>query len=72
MRINRENLHYVSRNPFAREELFYEYTEGKCYWCGNTNKRGKVKRFYVESDGGRINEITGVFCSKDFMRTYYG
>lgn len=69
---------YISRNPFAREEIHRESIrpgdfgiKHVCAWCGNTNAHGNVFQYRVESDGGRKSEIPGHFCSIGCMRTYH-
>lgn len=72
---------YVSRDPFAREELHRTFVRGvACAWCGNqsrtTNKRGSTVdnagswRYRVETDGGRTYEDTKTFCSKSCRESY--
>lgn len=66
----------ISRNPFAREELHStrEYTASGCKWCGNTRQtktgRKYLYRYEVQSDGGRVAQLCGLFCSVGCMRVY--
>lgn len=64
---------YISRNPFAREELRRRSvtTSGTCGWCGGTRKNRKLFQYVIETDGGRKFEINGLFCSISCMRTYH-
>jgi hypothetical protein len=62
---------FVSRDPFAREELHKEPVEGECAFCGSSNRYGKVWKFRVEYDGGRKSEIKGKFCSKACLSVYH-
>jgi len=66
---------YVSRDPFAREELHREKvkTSKGCDWCGQTRKGGKLFAYHIEPDGilCRKNPIKGLFCSVGCMRAYH-
>jgi hypothetical protein len=65
---------YISRDPFAREELHREQvavTSKGCWWCGMLNRFKKLFVYRVESDGGRVSPIRGEFCCVDCMRTYH-
>ena len=62
---------YVSRDSYARETLYRESVDGTCDWCGNKDGRGKVGRYYIETDIGRRYDIKGTFCSKQCMRSYH-
>lgn len=67
----------VSRNPFAREELHREsvrfyWGETICRWCGGTRKGGKLWQYRIETDGGTIRRIDGVYCSVSCFRAYNG
>ena len=60
---------YVSRNPFAREELHKEFSHvGSCDWCG---QKKKLYKYRTESDGGRNSEHKGLFCSKACHNDYH-
>lgn len=66
----------ISRDSFARQELYKEYYGsgkagvGSCDWCGAKNR---LYRFYYEyDDRGRIGTIKGIFCSVRCMRNYHG
>jgi hypothetical protein len=71
----------VTRNPFAREELHRERVKVNqslitCAWCGNVRgdkERPWLYRFWVERDDrwGSKDEIKGLFCSKECLRSYY-
>lgn len=69
---------YVSRDPFAREELHrqrvYPLREETCAWCGQVKTAAHGKPFlfsyWIETDGGRHMPIRGLFCSVECMRTY--
>jgi hypothetical protein len=74
---------YISRDPFAREELhretLHESTMGKgrtCDWCGSTShdkaKRPILYSYRIEYDDGRVSQIPGLFCSVECMRAYNG
>lgn len=68
---------YVSRDPFAREELHKTYIHGAdCAWCGSqVTVRGGRKgayRYRVETDGGRKSEDRKTFCGVDCRETYGG
>lgn len=69
---------YVSRDPFAREELHRERvyvgsTTG-CDWCGSAKQtKGGRKYLYeyrLESDGGRTSTLRGLFCCKGCLQDY--
>lgn len=62
---------YVSRDPFARQELHKESVKGTCTNCGSANRYGKVWKFREETDGGRSSEINGEFCSKGCLESYH-
>ena len=60
---------YISRDPFAREELHKESLgQGECDWCG---LKKRVWKYSVETDSGQISEINGQFCSKICMMSYH-
>jgi len=61
---------YVSRDPFARTEIHKATEQGTCAWCGGTNARGKVWRYRVETDGGRVFPDVRVFCSVGCRGSY--
>jgi len=68
----------ISRDPFAREEIHRERIyigHGMCRWCGRvnngTNGRRWLFQYRVESDGGRSNNIEGLFCSIGCMRDFH-
>lgn len=73
---------HISRDSFARTELhkLKWRTERTCKWCGQ-NKRDKRRGvpvgapylfvFRVLHDGGRVEHITGEFCSVSCMRSYH-
>ena len=61
---------FVNRDPFAREEIHKEPIKGKCDWCGNNNRYGKVWKYRIETDEGRKIEIGGKFCSLGCMKIY--
>jgi hypothetical protein len=65
---------YISRDPFARTELHRQSVEvsGGCDWCGQQHKSGKLFQYRTESDGGRENRHTGLFCSKSCHDAYHG
>jgi hypothetical protein len=69
----------VSRDPFARSELHRSKAvgHGGCDWCGGFRQhKGKTTwllfKYRTESDGGRVNEHKGVFCSKSCHDAYHG
>lgn len=76
---------YVSRDPFAREELHKSREkDAMCVWCGRRDlpedhaapalchhTHGKVYRFRIEMDGGRFHEDSRTFCSCSCRRSYY-
>jgi hypothetical protein len=47
-----------------------------CDWCGTTRhtKNGKptAYRYETHSDGGRVHEHKGTFCSKSCHDSYHG
>lgn len=70
---------FVSRDPFARTELHKETVRPakgeSCKWCGGLARNGGEGRLFKyrrESDGGRVYEISGLFCSVGCMKTYHG
>jgi len=70
---------YVSRDPFARQELHRSHWSDKelaasasCDWCGHRNAKGGLYTYRIESDGGRVSEIQGKFCGITCMRAYNG
>ena len=68
---------YVSRDPFAREELHREEIKpapGRtCVECGNTNRRGNLYEYRTERDsyGSRPSTHRGLFCSRACHRAYH-
>ena len=64
----------ISRDPFAREELHREtvYTNESCSWCGQRRKSLKLFQYRVETDGGRVSIVKGLFCSIGCKRAYHG
>lgn len=67
---------FISRDPFAREEIHRESVETHegCSWCGGKRKDGKLYRYYIERDSIRYNrsDIDGLFCGICCMRAYSG
>lgn len=70
----------VKRDCFARHEIHRKrfncsLSDHACSWCGNVKKTKKGKKYlfeyWLETDGGRKNEIGGLFCSNDCYRAYY-
>jgi hypothetical protein len=70
----------ISRDPFAREELYRTTVEAgdhTCSSCGQTrvSKVGNkfLFQYYIERDGliSRQNVIKGLFCSINCMREYH-
>lgn len=65
----------ISHDPFAREAITREIvrTTETCDWCGRSNEKGRLFRYYVEPDRivCRQHEIQGLFCSVECMRIYY-
>jgi hypothetical protein len=62
----------VHRDPFARDELHKEPERGTCAECGGSNRYGKVWRWRLETDGGRVYVDPKLFCSRDCKLAYYG
>lgn len=75
---------YVSRDPFARQELHKEREHGAtCAWCGRVDESqphptpldaplyGRVYRFEIQSDGGRVFKDRQTFCSKQCRKDYH-
>ena len=71
----------VSRDPFARTELHservYDIRNNDCHWCGRTPRTPRkntpyLHRYWIEHDGGRKEDIRGLFCSADCMRSHHG
>lgn len=70
---------YVSRDPFARQEMHREreYVVSRaCDWCGGVrrtrNNRHYLFCYRIESDGGRKSDVRGMFCSKSCMESFHG
>lgn len=65
---------YISRGPFARQELHKRSVPAAsgCNFCGSTRNGAKLFQYYVETDGGRKSDIRGLFCSIGCMRAYHG
>lgn len=63
----------VSRDPFARTEVHYSLVETsqECTWCGQPGPNGKLRKYRIETDGGRTFEISGLFCSTTCMKDYH-
>jgi len=69
---------YISRDPFARSETHrktVEVVSQACGWCGGVRKT-KAGMFHLyqyrtESDGGRIDEHRGLFCSRSCHNSYH-
>jgi hypothetical protein len=71
----------VSRDPFAREELYRTTVEAgnqTCSWCGQTRVIAKTGnkflfQYFIKRDGviRRQNVIEGLFCSINCMRTHH-
>ena len=62
---------FISRDPFAREELWRENAgKGCCSWCGTDRK---LYSYYIEPDSiaPRASRIKGSFCSVGCMRAYH-
>lgn len=72
------NMALISRDSFARTELHKETVRPakgeSCKWCGRLsyNRGPRLFKYRRESDGGRVYEISGLFCSVECMRTYHG
>lgn len=70
---------YISRDPFARQELHrereYVHTFRTCDWCGQTkstkSERRYLYRYRTETDGGRSHEHRGLFCSKSCHDSFH-
>ena len=68
---------FVSRNPFAREEIHREritnasvsYAILSCDYCGQSDR--PIYRYRTESDGGRVSIHRGRFCSKACHDSYH-
>lgn len=70
---------YVSRDPFAREELHREIEfdpAATCPDCGGyrltRTGRRYLYRYTVETDGGRKYADRRAFCSVGCRRSFYG
>ena len=70
---------YVSRDPYAREELHRQREAGaECAWCDAVDRdspngrRAKVYRYRVETEGGRTFEDRKTFCSLSCRKAYGG
>jgi hypothetical protein len=63
---------YVSRDPFARQELHRTFVKGAtCAWCGSKALKGDgAYRYEVQSDGGRTFPDRDTFCSKSCRKSY--
>ena len=74
----------INRNSFARETLTREVvhvdhrTGPNCSWCGGLSfgaaRQGapeRLFRYFIETDGGRVHPISGLFCSVSCMRAYH-
>lgn len=75
---------FISRNPFAREELHREIVRPspaslrpfECAWCGQTRRNGTLFQYGIERDGvspsytARRNS-TGLFCSLSCHNSYH-
>jgi hypothetical protein len=65
---------YVSRDCFARTEVHkdtYKARGETCKWCGNTSRNRRLYEYRIESDGGRVSNIPGRFCSVSCMKAYH-
>lgn len=65
---------HSERDPFARQETVGTPVDAEgrtCDWCGGSRKDGKLYQYSVESDGGRTNELKGLFCCKGCFRDYH-
>lgn len=70
----------ISRDPFARTELHrkihhvFGSREG-CDWCGQQRldkAQPYLYKYVVEHDGGRREDVPGLFCSISCMRSHNG
>lgn len=71
----------VSRDPIARSELHKAiieqstYFNKSCDWCGSvcTRKNGTkyLFAFRLESDGGTVSPLKGLFCTESCFNSYY-
>jgi hypothetical protein len=61
----------TGRDPFARQDVRKSSEHGKCSFCGNSNRYGKVWKYRVEPDAGRTYEISGHFCSIGCVNAYH-
>lgn len=72
--VKNENLRtHRERDPFARHEIVGRPVDagGKtCDFCGSPGKNGKLLQYTIESDGGRTNTASGLFCCKSCFRNY--
>lgn len=62
------------RDPFARTEYRETKTAAhrsldSCSWCGQTGRY--VRKYAIETDGGRSFPINGQFCSRSCFRLYH-
>lgn len=61
----------TGRDPFARQDIRKTSTPGKCLWCGQSNRYGKVWIYRVDPDGNRPYDISGKFCSIGCLNAYH-
>ena len=61
---------FISRDPFARQEIHREVVPGPhpkgCSWCGQTRRNGSLFQYRTESDDNprRPGAHRGLYCSK--------
>ncbi len=65
---------FISRNPFAREELHREAVPANghtCSWCGTERKSGRLFQYSIQADSGRSGKLNKLFCGVSCMRSYH-
>jgi hypothetical protein len=61
----------IGRDPFARHTVIRRSEDGTCRWCGGRNRHGRVFRYGVEDDMGRVGWIEGGFCAIGCCRAFH-
>ena len=68
-----EYLTVTSRDPYGRGDHVRDTEESArtCSWCGRRRPSGRLFRYGVWTDGGRMQWDRALFCSIGCRREYH-
>lgn len=65
----------IARDPFARLDIVRRVEpagRSGCAWCGQRRRGGKLYRYGVWHDAGRLHWGRELFCSRPCSRAVHG